>query len=230
MIYVRKSEDRGSANHGWLDTKHTFSFADYKDPRFMGISALRVLNEDKVAPGQGFPSHPHRDMEIVTYVLEGALQHKDSMGNGSIIRPGDIQRMSAGTGVLHSEFNADKNKKVHFLQIWIEPNEKKIAPSYEQKTMAGDKSLTLIAGPEAGPDNVLLHQDARILVARLKKGAAVTHRLRSLRKAWVQVARGSVMINGKTLHQGDGAGIGDEEMISLSAPDEATEALIFDLP
>ena len=152
------------------------------------------------------------------------------MGNVVGIPPGDVQRMSAGRGVTHSEFNHAKDQTTHFLQIWIEPNQKKIAPSYEQKTMAGDKSLTLIAGPKEGPDNVLLHQDASILVAKLKKGAAATHRLRSLRKAWVQVARGSVMINGKTLHQGDGAGIGDEEMISLSAPDEATEALIFDLP
>ena len=230
MIYVRKSEDRGSANHGWLDTKHTFSFADYRDPRFMGFGPLRVINEDKVAPGQGFPTHPHRDMEIVTYILEGALAHKDSMGNGSVIRPGDIQRMSAGSGVTHSEFNADKTKRVHFLQIWIEPNQKKIPPSYEQKKIADGKSLTLIAAPEAGPDNVVIHQDARILVARLKKGAAATHRLRSLRRVWVQVARGSLLVSGKSLHQGDGAGITEDEMVSLSAPDEAAEALIFDLP
>lgn len=230
MIYVRKSEDRGSANHGWLDTKHTFSFADYRDPRFMGFGPLRVINEDKVAPGQGFPTHPHRDMEIVTYILEGALTHKDSMGNGSVIRPGDIQRMSAGSGVTHSEFNADKTKRVHFLQIWIEPNQKKIPPSYEQKKIADGKSLTLIAAPEAGPDNVVIHQDARILVARLKKGAAATHRLRSLRRVWVQVARGSLLVSGKSLHQGDGAGITEDEMVSLSAPDEAAEALIFDLP
>ena len=230
MIYVRRSEDRGAANHGWLDTKHTFSFADYRDPRFMGFGALRVINEDKVAPGQGFPSHPHRDMEIVTYVLEGALEHKDSMGTGSIIRPGDIQRMSAGSGIVHSERNADKTKRVHLLQIWIEPSQKKIAPSYEQKTIPADGTLIQIAGPQAGPDNVVLHQDARIMLARLKKDSAATHRLRSLRRAWVQIVRGSVMINGKTLHQGDGAGITEDEMISLSAPDEAVEALIFDLP
>jgi redox-sensitive bicupin YhaK (pirin superfamily) len=230
VIYVRKSEDRGGANHGWLDTKHTFSFADYRDPRFMGFSALRVINEDKVAPGQGFPTHPHRDMEIVTYVLEGALEHKDSMGNGSIIRPGDIQRMSAGTGVLHSEHNADKTKKVHLLQIWIEPNQKKIEPSYEQKKIPAEGVLTQIAGPQALPDSVVLHQDARIMLARLKKGSSATHRLRSLRKAWVQIARGSLLLNGKSLHQGDGAGISEEEMISLSTPDEAAEALIFDLP
>ena len=230
MIYVRRSEDRGAANPGWLDTKHTFSVADYRDPRFMGFGALRVINEDKVAPGQGFPSHPHRDMEIVTYVLEGALEHKDSMGTGSIIRPGDIQRMSAGSGIVHSERNADKTKRVHLLQIWIEPSQKKIAPSYEQKTIPADGTLIQIAGPQAGPDNVVLHQDARIMLARLKKGSAATHRLRSLRRAWVQIVRGSVMINGKTLHQGDGAGITEDEMISLSAPDEAVEALIFDLP
>ena len=230
MIYVRKSEDRGAANHGWLDTKHTFSFADYRDPRFMGFSALRVINEDKVAPGQGFPTHPHRDMEIVTYVLDGALEHKDSMGTGSVIQPGDIQRMSAGTGVTHSEFNASKTKSVHLLQIWIEPNQKKIPPSYEQKKVPADGTLIQIAGPEAGPDTVVLHQDARIMLARLKKGSAATHRLRSQRKAWVQIARGSLLLNGKSLHQGDGAGISEEEMISLSAPDEAAEALIFDLP
>jgi redox-sensitive bicupin YhaK (pirin superfamily) len=230
MIYVRRSDDRGAANHGWLDTKHTFSFADYRDPRFMGFSALRVINEDKVAPGQGFPTHPHRDMEIVTYILDGALEHKDSMGTGSVIEPGDIQRMSAGTGVTHSEFNASKTKPVHLLQIWIEPNQKKIPPSYEQKKISPNGTLTLIAGPEAGPDNVVIHQDARILVARLKKGVSATHRLRSQRKAWVQIARGSLLLNGKSLHQGDGAGISEEEMISLSAPDEAAEALIFDLP
>ena len=230
MIYVRKSEDRGEANLGWLDTKHTFSFADYRDPRFMGFSVLRVINEDKVAPGQGFPTHPHRDMEIVTYVLEGALEHKDSMGNGSIIRPGDIQRMSAGTGVTHSEFNAAKDKRVHLLQIWIEPSQKKLPPSYEQKKIAAEGTLTLIAGPAEGPDNVVIRQDARILVARLKKGSSATHRVRSLRKAWVQVARGSILLNGKSLHQGDGAAISDEEVVSLSAPDEAAEALIFDLP
>lgn len=230
MIYVRKSEDRGAANHGWLDTKHTFSFADYRDPRFMGFSALRVINEDKVAPGQGFPTHPHRDMEIVTYVLDGALEHKDSMGTGSVIQPGDLQRMSAGTGVTHSEFNASKTKSVHLLQIWIEPNQKKIAPSYEQKKVPAEGTLIQIAGPQAASDSVILHQDARIMLARLKKGSAATHRLRSQRKAWVQVARGSLLLNGKSLHQGDGDGISEEEMISLSTPDAAAEALIFDLP
>ena len=230
MIYVRKSEDRGAANHGWLDAKHTFSFADYRDPRFMGFSALRVINEDKVAPGQGFPTHPHRDMEIVTYVLDGALELKDSMGTGSVIQPGDIQRMSAGTGVTHSEFNASKTKSVHLLQIWIEPNQKKLPPSYEQKKVPADGTLIQIAGPQASPDSVIHHQDARIMLARLKKGSAATHRLRSQRKAWVQVAHGSLLINGKSLHQGDGAGISEEEMINLSTPDEAAEALIFDLP
>lgn len=230
MIYIRKSEDRGAANHGWLDTKHTFSFADYRDPRYMGFSALRVINEDKVAPGQGFPTHPHRDMEIVTYILEGSLEHKDSMGTGSVIQPGEIQRMSAGTGVTHSEFNASKTKKVHLLQIWIEPNQKKLPPSYEQKKIPPEGTLTLIAAPEAGADNVVIHQDARIYAARLKKGTSATHRLRSQRKAWVQVARGSLLLNGKSLHQGDGAAISEEEVISLSTPDEAAEALVFDLP
>ena len=230
MIYIRKSEDRGAANHGWLDTKHTFSFADYRDPRYMGFSALRVINEDKVAPGQGFPTHPHRDMEIVTYILEGSLEHKDSMGTGSVIQPGEIQRMSAGTGVTHSEFNASKTKRVHLLQIWIEPNQKKLPPSYEQKKISTEGTLTLIAAPEAGTDNVVIHQDARIYAARLKKGTSATHRLRSQRKAWVQVARGSLLLNGKSLRQGDGAAISEEEVISLSTPDEAAEALVFDLP
>ncbi len=230
MIYIRKSEDRGAANDGWLDTKHTFSFADYRDPRYMGFSALRVINEDKVAPGQGFPTHPHRDMEIVTYILEGSLEHKDSMGTGSIIQPGEIQRMSAGTGVTHSEFNASKTKRVHLLQIWIEPNQKKLPPSYEQKKISPEETLTLIAAPEAGADNVVIHQDARIFAARLKKGTSATHRLRSQRKAWVQVARGSLLLNGKSLHQGDGGAISEEEVISLSTPDEAAEALVFDLP
>ena len=230
MIYVRKSEDRGAANHGWLDTRHTFSFADYRDPSFMGFSALRVINEDKVAPGQGFPTHPHRDMEIVTYILDGALEHKDSMGTGSVIRPGEIQKMSAGTGVTHSEFNASKTAPVHLLQIWVVPDKKGIPPAYEQKTLPGDGPLTLIASPEGGAGAVTLQQDARIFAARLKKGQSATHRLRSQRKAWVQVARGKVMLNGKTLHQGDGAALTEEEVVSLSAPDGHAEALVFDLP
>ena len=230
MIYVRKAEARGHANHGWLDTWHTFSFADYRDPNFMGFSVLRVINEDRVAPGAGFPTHPHRDMEIVTYILEGALEHKDSMGTGSVIQPGEIQRMSAGTGVLHSEFNASKTDLVHLLQIWLVPSKKGIEPSYEQKKIATNGALSVIASPEGGADSVIIHQDARILAARLKKGVSTTHRLRSQRKAWVQVARGSLMINGTTLRTGDGAAIAEEEIISLVAPDEAAEALLFDLP
>jgi quercetin 2,3-dioxygenase len=230
MIYVRKAEDRGHANHGWLDTWHTFSFADYHDPAHMGFSVLRVINEDRVAPGQGFGTHPHRDMEIVTYILSGALQHKDSMGTGSVIKPGEIQRMSAGTGVTHSEFNASKTEPVHLLQIWLLPNKKGIEPSYEQKAIPANGALTVIASPEGGMDAVRLQQDARILAARLKKGTSTTHRLRSLRKAWVQVARGSLMVNGTTLHAGDGAALAEEEMVSLVAPDEPAEALVFDLP
>jgi redox-sensitive bicupin YhaK (pirin superfamily) len=230
MIYVRKSDERGAANHGWLDTRHTFSFADYRDPNFMGFSALRVINEDKVAPGQGFPTHPHRDMEIVTYILDGALEHKDSMGTGSIIRPGEIQKMSAGTGVTHSEFNASKTEPVHLLQIWVVPDKKGIPPAYEQKKIPTDGPLSLIASPEGGADAVTLQQDARIFAARLKKGQSATHRLRSQRKAWVQVARGKLMLNGKTLHPGDGAALTEEEVVSLSAPDGPAEALVFDLP
>ena len=230
MITIRPANERGGGNHGWLDTRHTFSFSDYYDPRHMGFRTLRVINEDRVAPGQGFGTHPHRDMEIVTYILSGALQHKDSMGTGSVIRPGEIQRMSAGTGVTHSEFNASKTEPVHLLQIWLLPNKKGIEPSYEQKAIPTNGALTVIASPDGGENAVRIQQDARILAARLKKGTSTTHRLRSLRKAWVQVARGTVMVNGRTLHAGDGASLAEEEMVSLVAPDEAAEALVFDLP
>jgi quercetin 2,3-dioxygenase len=231
MIVVRKAQDRGHANHGWLDSYHTFSFADYYDPREMGFGSLRVINEDRVAPGKGFGTHPHRDMEIISYVLEGALAHKDSMGTGSVIRPGDVQKMSAGTGVLHSEFNPSPQEPVHFLQIWIEPNERGIAPSYEQKSFSGDEKqgrLRLIASPDAAEGSVKIHQDARVYAAVLNDGAAVSYALAQDRRAYVHVARGAVQLNGSALSAGDGAKISGEQQLRLS-DGNAAEILLFDL-
>ena len=231
MIVLRKARDRGHANHGWLDSYHTFSFADYYDPREMGWGALRVINEDRVSPGRGFGTHPHRDMEIISYVLEGALAHKDSMGTGSVIRPGEVQRMSAGTGVLHSEFNQSPRDPVHFLQIWIEPNERGIAPSYEQKNFAdGEKRgrLRLIASPDGAQGSVKIHQDARVYAAILDDAETVTHALAQNRKAYVHVARGTVYLNGAALSTGDGAKIEGERELNLSDA-KAAEVLVFDL-
>jgi len=231
MIVLRKAQQRGHADHGWLDSYHTFSFADYYDPREMGWGALRVINEDRVAPGRGFGTHPHRDMEIISYVLEGALAHKDSMGTGSVIRPGDVQRMSAGTGVLHSEFNQSPRDAVHFLQIWIEPNERGIAPGYEQKNFAeGDKRgrLRLIASPDGADGSVKIHQDARVYAAVLDGAETVSHALGPNRKAYVHVARGTVHLNGTALSGGDGAKIEGEPELNLSDA-KAAEVLVFDL-
>jgi len=231
MIVVRRAQDRGHAHHGWLDSHHTFSFADYYDPREMGFGALRVINEDRVAPGKGFGTHPHRDMEIISYVLEGALAHKDSMGTGSVIRPGDVQRMSAGTGVLHSEFNASPQDQVHFLQIWIEPNERGIAPSYEQKNFSDEQKqgrLRLIASPDAAQGSVKIHQDARVYAAALDGADAVSYSLASDRKAYVHVARGHVQLNGSELSPGDGAKISGEHELRFSGGKTA-EVLLFDL-
>ena len=232
MIVVRRAQDRGHANHGWLDSHHTFSFADYYDPREMGFGALRVINEDRVAPGKGFGTHPHRDMEIISYVLEGALAHKDSIGTGSVIRPGDVQRMSAGTGVLHSEFNPSPQDPVHFLQIWIEPNEYGIPPSYEQKNFSGDRKqghLRLIASPDAADGSVKLHQDARVYAAVLDSGDVVSFSLPQGRKAYVHVARGVVELNDNALSAGDGAKVSGEQELRLSGG-KAAEVLLFDLP
>jgi len=231
MLQLRKAEDRGHANHGWLDSWHTFSFADYHDPRHMGFSALRVINEDRVQPGAGFPTHGHRDMEIISYVLEGALEHQDSLGNGSVIRPGDVQRMSAGTGVRHSEFNASKTEAVHFLQIWLLPKSNGIAPGYEQKHFAPeeiDNRLRLVASPDGRDCSVTIHQDASVYAARLN-GNEVTHALAPGRRAWLQVARSAVKLNGTTLQAGDGAGIENEPTLRLVAEGSA-EVLLFDLP
>ena len=232
MIQVRRSEERGHANHGWLDSRHTFSFADYYDPDYMGYGPLRVINEDRVEPAAGFPTHGHRDMEIISYVLEGALEHKDSLGTGSVIRPGDVQRMSAGTGVRHSEFNASKTEPVHFLQIWIEPDMRGIKPGYEQKHFeAADLTgrMRLIASPDGADGSVRIQQDARVYATKLGTGDAVSHRLAAARRAYVQVARGEAVVNGRKLGVGDGAAVEEETEIKLASPSTA-EVLVFDLP
>jgi redox-sensitive bicupin YhaK (pirin superfamily) len=232
MLTVRKAEERGHANHGWLDTYHTFSFADYHDPGEMGFGALRVINDDKVQPGQGFGTHGHRDMEIITYVLEGALEHKDSMGNGSIIRPGNMQRMSAGTGVRHSEFNPSPDERVHLLQIWIEPKITGVRPSYEEKQFGPAEKkgqLRLIASPDGREGSVTIHQDAYVYASMLDGKDAVTHRLAPERRAYVHVARGAVKVNGVELKGGDGAKIAGENELEFSGAKQA-ELLLFDLP
>ncbi len=228
MIKIRKASDRGHFDHGWLNTYHTFSFADYYDPEFMGFRTLRVINEDRVRPGAGFGTHGHRDMEIVSYVLEGGLAHQDSMGHGGVIRPGDVQRMSAGTGVLHSEMNASKEELVHFLQIWIMPDRRGIAPGYEQKHFEPADvrgKLRLIAAPEASNGAVTLHQDVRIYATAVD-GDSVTHRIAEGRYGWVQVTRGEVEVNGRKLVAGDGASIADERTVTISGKGEV---LLFDL-
>jgi quercetin 2,3-dioxygenase len=231
MIQIRRSAERGGGDYGWLNTRHTFSFDQYYDPRFMGYRSLRVINEDWVQPGGGFPMHPHRDMEIITYVLEGALEHRDSMGNGSTIRPGDGQRMSAGTGVRHSESNSSETDPVHLLQIWIQPERRGIEPSYEQKSFPEAEKrgkLREIAGPDGKDGSVTIHQDARLFVSLLSPGQEVTHELAAGRYAWVQVARGSVELNGKALQQGDGAAISQESRLTVKGVEDA-EVLLFDL-
>jgi quercetin 2,3-dioxygenase len=231
MINIRKSADRGHVKFDWLDTQHTFSFGHYHDPNHMGFGPLRVINEDVVRAGAGFPKHPHDNMEIVTYILEGALEHKDSMGNGGVIRPGDIQRMSAGTGVTHSEFNHSPSDPVHLLQIWFLPGEKNIKPGYEQKSFStSDKKgkLKLIASHGAREDSVDINQDVDIYSALLSANDNVVHEMREGRLGWVQVAKGSVEINGQKLEAGDGAAITDEKQIRLSGADNA-EIVFFDM-
>ena len=231
MITVRPARERGHAEHGWLDSHHTFSFADYHDPRHMGFRALRVINEDRVEAARGFGTHSHRDMEIISYVLEGALEHKDSMGTGSIIRPGDVQRMTAGTGVAHSEFNHSKTEGVHFLQIWIVPEKARLEPSYEQKTFpieARKNQLRLVAARDARDGALTLHQDADLYAGVLDAGVTVSHAIAPGRHAWVQVARGAVTLNGKALDEGDGAAVSDEAQLELQARAPA-EVIVFDL-
>ena len=234
MIQIRPSGERGHANYGWLDTYHTFSFSDYYDPRFMGFRSLRVINEDRVQPGYGFPTHPHRDMEIVTYVLEGSLEHKDSMGTGSVIQPGEVQKMSAGTGVRHSEFNHSETEPVHLYQIWLLPEREGVKPMYEQKAIPADEKrgkLRVLASPNGGNGNgaVKLYQDAEIFATELGAGQSVEHELGAERYAWVQVVRGTVNVNGKELRAGDGAAIAQEAQLRITGAGENSEVLLFDL-
>lgn len=232
MITIRASDTRGHVNHGWLDTYHTFSFASYKDASHMGFRVLRVINEDRVAPGKGFGTHPHHDMEIITYVLEGALEHKDSMGNGSVIRPGDVQHMSAGTGVMHSEFNPSTTEPVHLLQIWLFPKEKGVTPRWAQKTFPESERrgrLCLVASEDGADGSLSINQDARLYVSLLHTGESIDYAPDESRYIWVQVARGMLSINGFALHSGDGAAIRDEQQLLIQA-DAQAELLLFDLP
>jgi redox-sensitive bicupin YhaK (pirin superfamily) len=231
MLTIRKAEDRGHANHGWLNTYHTFSFANYYEPKHMGFRALRVINEDRVSPGNGFGTHGHRDMEIITYVLEGALEHKDSIGTGSVIQPGEVQRMSAGTGILHSEFNHSKTESVHFLQIWLLPEKEGLPPSYEQRNFSPAKTpgkLHLVAARDGRDAAVTVHQDVDLYAAVLEPGDRVSHSLQPQRHAWVQVARGAITLNGLSLDKGDGAAISEETDVVIEATTDA-EILLFDL-
>ncbi|HBK45517.1 MAG TPA: quercetin 2,3-dioxygenase [Xanthomonadaceae bacterium] len=232
MLQIRKSDSRGRAEHGWLSSRHTFSFGHYHDPRHMGFGPLRVINEDRVQPSEGFGTHGHRDMEIVSYVLSGALEHKDSIGTGSVLRYGDVQRMSAGSGVSHSEFNHSAEEPVHFLQIWLLPEQNGIAPSYEEKhfdAAAKRGQLRLIASPRAEAGSLLIHQDARIFATILEPGQQLEHPLAAGRGAYVQVARGRLTVNGVQLAQGDALQISDEAGVTLSDGADA-EVLLFDLP
>lgn len=231
MINIRRSNERGGGDHGWLKTQHTFSFNTYYDPKWMGFRSLRVINEDWVAPSGGFPTHPHSDMEIITYVLDGALAHKDSLGTGSIIRPGDGQRMSAGRGIRHSEVNASRTEPVKLLQIWIMPDRDGIEPSYEQKPFPNDEKrgkLRVIASNDGQDGSVTIHQDAKLYVSLLKPGEQVAHELSKGRSAWLQIAKGAVELNGKKLNQGDGAAISEESKLQIKGTEDA-EILLFDL-
>ena len=230
-LTLRKANERGHADFGWLNSRHTFSFGQYHDPAHMGFGPLRVINDDKVAGGEGFPAHPHANMEIVTYVLDGGLEHKDSLGTGSVIRPGDVQRMSAGTGIRHSEFNASETEPVHFLQIWIMPERAGVAPGYEQKSfsVADKKGRLRLAGSRTGRDgSVTIRQDVDLYAGVFASGDKVTHDMVDGRIAWVQVARGSVRVNGLDLAEGDGLAIEDVRALELEGIDDA-ELLVFDM-
>jgi redox-sensitive bicupin YhaK (pirin superfamily) len=231
MMTIRRAGERGHANHGWLDSHHTFSFANYYDPKHMGFRALRVINDDRVTGGQGFGAHPHDNMEIISYVLEGGLAHKDSTGTDGVIRPGDVQRMSAGTGVVHSEFNASKTETVHFLQIWLIPSTRGIKPGYEQKTFSDAEkrgTLRLVASPEASDGSLTIHTDAKVYAGLFDKGESAKVELAPGRHAWVHVARGKVKVNGNELGEGDGAAVSDERAIQVEGV-AAGEVLVFDL-
>ncbi|HEY8206947.1 MAG TPA: pirin family protein [Myxococcaceae bacterium] len=232
MLTIRRADERGRTHLGWLDSRHTFSFGDYYDPEAMGFSVLRVLNDDRVRPGAGFPRHPHRDMEIVSYVLDGAIEHQDSLGTGSVIKPGEVQRMTAGTGVLHSEYNPSQRDAVHFLQIWLLPDRRGLKPSYEQKAFTEEElkdQLHLVASPDGRDGSITVHQDVRLFAGRLGVGAAVRAPLDPKRQGWLQVARGAVTVQGQRLGEGDGAAISGESELELRAEDNA-EVLLFDLP
>ena len=232
MITVRLAQERGKANFGWLESKHTFSFGSYYDPHHMGFSNLRVINEDRVQAGRGFGPHSHKNMEIISYVLQGALEHRDSIGNGSVIRPGDVQRMSAGTGIAHSEFNASDSEPVHFLQIWIKPEKTGIQPSYEQKNFSLTEKqgkLKLVASPDGRDNSVTIHQDVNLYVVVLNNSDRVTYNTDNNRSVWLQLVRGSATINGQTLKTGDGAAITQENELKLVATTDKTEILLFDL-
>jgi len=231
MISIRRSKERGHFDHGWLNTYHTFSFDQYYDPRFMGFRSLRVINEDFVAQGRGFPKHGHRDMEIITYILEGALKHEDSMGNGSVIRPGDVQRMTAGTGVRHSEQNASISERVHLLQIWILPNAENLAPGYEEKAFSEEErrgQLRLIASSDGRDDSVHVNQDVSLFASLLEAGQSVERAMDPARYGWIQVARGAITVNDEHAAQGDGVVIVGESGLRIQAEDDV-EVLFFDL-
>jgi redox-sensitive bicupin YhaK (pirin superfamily) len=231
MIRIRKAAERGHADHGWLDTWHTFSFADYFDPNHMGFRSLRVINDDRVEPGQGFGTHGHRDMEIVTYVLDGELEHRDSMGNGSVLRPGELQRMTAGTGVRHSEFNPSATEPVHLYQIWLLPERKGLEPGYEQRAFSAAERqgrLRLVVSPGGEDGSLRIHQDARLYLSTLGPGESVSHPLAPGRNAWLQVLRGRATVNGHALSAGDGAAVSDEARLDVGS-DGGTEVLLFDL-
>jgi redox-sensitive bicupin YhaK (pirin superfamily) len=231
MITIRRSDERGHFDHGWLNTFHTFSFDQYYDPRYMGFRTLRVINEDFVASGRGFPQHGHRDMEIITYILEGALKHEDSMGNGSVIRPGDVQRMTAGTGVRHSEQNASDSERVHLLQIWILPHTVGLEPGYEQKAFSEDERrgrLRLIASEDGRDGSVQVHQDVTLYASILAAGNGVEHAMDERRYAWIQVARGAISVNGEKADQGDGVVVVGESNVRIGAEEDA-ELLLFEL-
>lgn len=231
MLQVRKAQARGHANHGWLDTWHTFSFASYYDPQHVRFRSLRVMNEDRVAPGRGFGTHPHNDMEIVTYVLSGALEHKDSMGNGEVLRPGEFQRMTAGTGITHSEFNPSATEPTHLYQIWLLPERNGLTPSYEQKSFPSEgrrNQLRLVASREGTDGSLKIHTDASISLAEIEAGHEVRHEIASGRHAWLQVLRGSLNVNGIALATSDGVAVSNEAALAIHA-NEAAEIMLFDL-
>jgi quercetin 2,3-dioxygenase len=232
MITVRPASERGQGQYGWLDTRHTFSFNNYHDPRHMSFRVLRVMNEDWIAPGQGFGTHGHRDMEIVTYVLEGALAHKDSLGNGSVLRPGEFQRMTAGTGIEHSEFNPSDSEPVHLYQIWLFPERRGLAPSYDQRAFADLErhgKLRVVASPDGRDGSLRIHQDAEVFLTTLDVGNQVTHELAPGRHAWIQVLRGAVKLQDVPLSAGDGAEVSDDSLVKLIAV-QSSEVMVFDLP